>query len=41
MINVAGIRIIGKKFQYNVEKMAGILIIAILFFCILFQINQR
>ena len=40
MINVAGIRIIGKKFQYNVEKMAGILIIAILFFCILFQINQ-
>ena len=40
MINVAGIRIIGKKFQYNVEKMAGILIIAILFFSILFQINQ-
>ena len=36
----AGIKITGKKIQYNLEKMAGILIIAILFFCILFQINQ-
>ena len=40
MMNGAGIRITGKKIQYNLEKMAGILIIAILFFCILFQINQ-
>ena len=40
MMNGAGIRITGKKFQYDIEKKAGILIIAILFFCILFQINQ-
>ena len=40
MINGAGIRITGKKLQYNVEKIAGILIIIILFFSILFQINQ-
>jgi len=39
-MNGAGIRIIGKKLQYNVEKIAGILIIIILFFSILFQINQ-
>ena len=40
MMNGAGIRITGKKLQYDIEKKAGILIIAILFFCILFQINQ-
>ena len=40
MMNGAGIRITGKKLQYNVEKIAGILIIIILFFSILFQINQ-
>ena len=40
MIKGAEIKITGKKIQYNLEKMAGILIIAILFFCILFQINQ-
>ena len=40
MSNGAGIRITGKKLQYDIEKKAGILIIAILFFCILFQINQ-
>ena len=40
MINGAGIRITGKKLQYDIEKKAGILIIAILFFCILFQINK-
>ena len=40
MINGSGIRITGKKLQYDIEKKAGILIIAILFFCILFQINQ-
>ena len=40
MINGAGIRITGKKLQYDIEKMAGILIIIILFFSILFQINQ-
>ena len=40
MMNGVGIRITGKKIQYKLEKMAGILIIAILFFCILFQINQ-
>jgi len=39
-MNGAGIRITGKKLQYNVEKIAGILIIIILFFSILFQINQ-
>ena len=40
MMNGSGIRITGKKLQYDIEKKAGILIIAILFFCILFQINQ-
>ena len=40
MINRAGIRITGKKLQYDIEKIAGILIIIILFFSILFQINQ-
>ena len=40
MINGAGIRITGKKLQYDIEKIAGILIIIILFFSILFQINQ-
>ena len=40
MMNGAGIRITGKKLQYNVEKIAGILIIIILFFSILFQINK-
>jgi len=39
-MNGAGIRITGKKLQYDIEKMAGILIIIILFFSILFQINQ-
>jgi len=40
MINGAGIRITGKKLQYDIEKIAGILIIIILFFSILFQINK-
>ena len=40
MMNGSGIRITGKKLQYNIEKKAGILIIIILFFSILFQINQ-
>ena len=40
MMNGAGIRITGKKLQYDIEKKAGILIIIILFFSILFQINQ-
>ena len=40
MMNGSGIRIIGKKLQYDIEKKAGILIIIILFFSILFQINQ-
>ena len=40
MMNEAGIRITGKKLQYDIEKIAGILIIIILFFSILFQINQ-
>jgi len=39
-MNGAGIRITGKKLQYDIEKIAGILIIIILFFSILFQINQ-
>ena len=39
-MNGSGIRITGKKLQYDIEKKAGILIIAIMFFCILFQINQ-
>ena len=39
-MNGSGIRITGKKLQYDIQKKAGILIIAILFFCILFQINQ-
>ena len=41
MINGAGIRITGKKLQYDIEKIAGIMVIAILLFSILFQINQR
>lgn len=40
MMNGAGIRITGKKLQYDIEKIAGILIIIILFFSILFQINK-
>ena len=40
MMNGAGIRITRKKLQYDIEKIAGILIIIILFFSILFQINQ-
>ena len=40
MMNGSGIRITGKKLQYDIEKIAGILIIIILFFSILFQINQ-
>ena len=40
MINGSGIRITGKKLQYDIEKKAGILIIIILFFSILFQINK-
>lgn len=40
MMNGAGIRITGKKLQYDIEKKAGTLIIIILFFSILFQINQ-
>ena len=40
MMNESGIRITGKKLQYDIEKKAGILIIIILFFSILFQINQ-
>jgi len=39
-MNGAGIRITRKKLQYDIEKIAGILIITILFFSILFQINQ-
>lgn len=40
MINEAGIRIIGKKAQYDIEKIAGFIIIFILLFSIFFQINQ-
>ena len=40
MINGAGIRIIGKKSQYDIEKIAGFIIIFILLFSIFFQINQ-
>ena len=40
MMNGSGIRITGKKLQYDIEKKAGILIIIILFFSILFQITQ-
>ena len=40
MINGAGIKITGKKLQYDIEKIAGIMVIAILLFSILFQINQ-
>ena len=40
MRNGAGIRITGKKLQYDIEKIAGIMVIAILLFSILFQINQ-
>jgi len=39
-MNGTGIRITGKKLQYDIEKKAGILIIIILFFSILFQINK-
>lgn len=40
MINGAEIRIIGKKVQYDIEKIAGFIIIFILLFSIFFQINQ-
>jgi len=40
MINGAGIRITGKKLQYDIEKIAGFIIIFILLFSIFFQINQ-
>ena len=40
MINEAGIRITGKKLQYDIEKIAGFIIIFILLFSIFFQINQ-
>ena len=40
MINGAEIRIIGKKSQYDIEKIAGFIIIFILLFSIFFQINQ-
>ena len=40
MINGAGIRITGKKAQYDIEKIAGFIIIFILLFSILFQINK-
>ena len=37
---IAGIRITGKKAQYDIEKIAGFIIIFILLFSIFFQINQ-
>ena len=40
MMNGAGIRITGKKSQYDIEKIAGFIIIFILLFSIFFQINQ-
>lgn len=40
MINGAEIRIIGKKSHYDIEKIAGFIIIFILLFSIFFQINQ-
>ena len=40
MINEAGIRITGKKSQYDIEKIVGFIIIFILLFSIFFQINQ-
>ena len=40
MINGAGIRITGKKLQYDIEKIVGFIIIFILLFSIFFQINQ-
>ena len=40
MINRAGIRVTGKKAQYDIEKIAGFIIIFILLFSIFFQINQ-
>ena len=40
MINEAGIRITGKKSYYDIEKIAGLIIIFILLFSIFFQINQ-
>ena len=40
MINGAGIRIIGNNSQYDIEKIAGFIIIFILLFSIFFQIIQ-
>ena len=40
MINEVGIRITGKKSYYDIEKIAGFIIIFILLFSIFFQINQ-
>ena len=40
MMNGTGIRITGKKLQYDIEKIAGFIIIFILLFSIFFQINQ-
>ena len=40
MMNGAGIRITRKKLQYDIEKIAGFIIIFILLFSIFFQINQ-
>ena len=40
MINGAGMRITGKKSHYDIEKIAGFIIIFILLFSIFFQINQ-
>ena len=40
MINEAGIRITEKKSYYDIEKIAGFIIIFILLFSIFFQINQ-
>ena len=40
MINGAGIRVTGKKAQYDIEKIAGFIIIFILLFSIFFHINQ-
>ena len=38
MINGAGIRVTGKKAQYDIEKIAGFIIIFILLFSIFYQI---
>ena len=40
MMNGVEIRITGKKSQYDIEKIAGFIIIFILLFSIFFQINQ-